>query len=71
MRDYPALHLDTISSKGTACSKKAYVCKWTWEIIQHYTWTQIQVKGQLKVRNAIDENEHERIWNITLGHKFQ
>ena len=23
-RDYPTLHLDTKSSKGTACSKKGY-----------------------------------------------
>ena len=28
--DYPTLHLDTKSSKGTACSKKGYGCKWTW-----------------------------------------
>ena len=27
MRDYPTLHLDTKSSKGTACSKKGYGCK--------------------------------------------
>jgi hypothetical protein len=27
MRDYPTLHLDTNSSKGTACSKKGYGCK--------------------------------------------
>ena len=25
--DYPTLHLDTKSSKGTACSKKGYRCK--------------------------------------------
>ena len=25
--DYPTLHLDTQSSKGTACSKKGYRCK--------------------------------------------
>ena len=24
-------------SKGTACNNKGYVCKWTWETIQHYT----------------------------------
>ena len=29
MRDYPTLHLDTNSSKGTACSKKGYGCKLT------------------------------------------
>ena len=27
MRDYPTLHLDTNSSKGTVCSKKGYGCK--------------------------------------------
>ena len=26
-RDYPTLHLDTPYSKGTACSKKVYICK--------------------------------------------
>jgi hypothetical protein len=29
MRDYLTLHLDTNYSKGTACSKKEYGCKWT------------------------------------------
>jgi hypothetical protein len=33
MRDYPTLHLDTQSSNGTACSKKWYGCKRTWETI--------------------------------------
>jgi hypothetical protein len=37
MRDYPTLHSDTNSSKGTVCSKKGYGCKWTLETIQHYT----------------------------------
>ena len=37
MRDYPTLHLDTNQCKITACSKKGYGCKWTWETIQHYT----------------------------------
>jgi len=27
MRDYPKLHLDTHSSKGTAYSKKRFGCK--------------------------------------------
>ena len=27
MRDYPTLHLDTNSGKGTAGSKKGYGCK--------------------------------------------
>jgi len=56
--DYPTLHLDTNSCKGTACSKKGYGCKWTWETIKHYTWTQIQVKEQLVVRKDMDVNEH-------------
>ena len=30
MRDYPTLHLDTNESKGRACNKKGYGCKWTW-----------------------------------------
>jgi hypothetical protein len=71
MRDYPTLHLDTNSRKGTAGSKKGYGWKWTWETIQHYTWTQIQVKEQLVVRKDMDVNEHERPSNITLGHKFK
>ena len=52
MRDYPILHLDTNinehervsnitlghnESKETACSKKRYKCKWTWETIQYNT----------------------------------
>ena len=28
---------DTNYRKGTACSKKGYGCKWTWETIQLYT----------------------------------
>jgi hypothetical protein len=28
MRDYPTLHLDTNSGKGTAGSKNGYGCKW-------------------------------------------
>jgi hypothetical protein len=38
MRDYPTLHLlhlDINSSKGTACSKKGYGCKWTWDPTLH------------------------------------
>jgi hypothetical protein len=37
-RDYPTLHLDVNKSKGTACSKKGYGCKWTWDtnkIVSH------------------------------------
>ena len=71
MRHYPTLHLDIYSSKGTACSKKGYGCKWTWDTIQHYTRTQIQVKEQLVLRKDMDVNEHERLSNSTLGHKFK
>ena len=71
MRDYPTWHLDTNSCKGTDCSKKGYGCKWTCETIQHYTRTHIQVKEQLEVRKDMDVNEHERLSNITLGHKFK
>jgi hypothetical protein len=48
----------------TTCSKKGYGCKWTWETIQQYTWTQIKVKEQLVVRNHVDVNEHERLFYI-------
>ena len=41
------------------------------ETIQHYTRTQIQVKEQLVVRKNMGVNEHERLSNITLGHKFR
>jgi len=71
MRHYPTLHLDTNSSKGTAFNQKGYGGKWTWETIQHYTWTQIQVKEQFVVRMDMDVNENERLSNITLGHKFK
>ena len=27
-------------------NKKGYGCKWTWQTVQHYTWTQIKVKKQ-------------------------
>jgi len=71
MREYPTLHLDKNSSKGTVCCKKGYGCRWTWEAIQHYIWTQIQVKEQLVVIKDMDVNEHERLANITLGHKLK
>jgi hypothetical protein len=32
--------------------------------------TQIKVKGQLVVRNAMDVNEHGRLFNNTLRHTF-
>jgi hypothetical protein len=57
--DYPTLHLDTQSSKGTACSKKGYRCKWTRVTIQHYTWTHNQVKERPVVRKDMGVNEHE------------
>ena len=57
MRDYTILHSNTDWSKGTACSKKEYGCDWTWETIQHYTQTHIEVE------------EHERLCNITRRHK--
>jgi hypothetical protein len=68
MRYYPTLYLDIYSSKGTACSKKGYGCKWTWDTIQHYTQTYIQVKEQLVVRKDMVVNEHEILFNITLRH---
>ena len=69
MTDYPTVHLNTNKSKGTTCSKKWCGCKWTWETIQQYTWTQIKVKEQLVVRNDMDVNEHDRLSNSTLEHK--
>jgi hypothetical protein len=59
MRDYPTLHLD----KHKNIIKKGYECKWTREIIQHYTWTNIKTL----VRKDMNVNEHERLSNITLG----
>ena len=52
-------------------SKKGYGCKWKWETIQFYTWTQIKVKEQLLVRKDMDVNEHERLTNITLRYKIK
>ena len=34
-------------------------------------WGKIQVKEQRVVRKDMDVNEHERLSNITLGHKFK
>jgi hypothetical protein len=42
-----------ICGKGTACSKKRYGCKWTWETIRHYSFTQINVHELLVVRKDI------------------
>ena len=53
------------------CSNKSYGFKWTWDTIQHYTQTQIKAKEQLVVRNDMDVNEHERLFNITLRHKLK
>ena len=41
------------------------------ETIKHYTQTQIKVNEQLVVRKDMDVNEHERLFNITLGHKLK
>ena len=71
MRDYPTLHYDTNCSKGTACSKKGYGLKWTWETIQLCTMTQIKVKEQLVVRKDKYVNEHERLSNFALWHKLK
>jgi hypothetical protein len=71
MRDCPTLHLDTNKSKGTACSKKGYWCKWTWETVQHYTWTQIKVKEQRVVRKVMDLNEHEKLSIVTHSNKLE
>ena len=79
MKDYPTLHSDTDWSKGTACSKTEYPTlhsdtDWstgTWEIIQHYTQTQIEVTEQLLVRKNRDINVHERWSNITLRHRLK
>ena len=58
MRDYTTLHSDTNWSQET------------WETIQHYTHTQIEVKEQLVVRKNMDVTEHERLYNITLRHRL-
>jgi phage-related minor tail protein len=59
MKDYTTLHAETDWSKGT------------WETIQHYTQTQIEVKEQLVVRKDVDVNEHERLSNTTLRHRLK
>ena len=46
MRDYPTLYSETDWSKGT------------WETIQHYTQTQIEIMEQLVVGKDMDESEH-------------
>jgi hypothetical protein len=69
MIDYPALHVDTNKSKGTACSKNVYDCKWTRYTI-HHTYAQMKVKEQLEVRKDIDVNEHDRL-SITPIHKWK
>ena len=65
-RHYRTLHLDTNSSKGTACSKKGHICKWTWDTIENYTSTEIKVKEQLVVRNDAYVNEHETLSKLHL-----
>jgi hypothetical protein len=67
--------LDGLSCSFTPISflttSGSFTSIWTWETIQHYTRTQIQVKEQLVVRKDMDVNEHERLSNIILGHKFK
>ena len=71
MRDYTTLYSDIDWSKGTTCSKKEYGCDWTWETIQHYTQTHIEVKEQLVGRQNMDVTKHERLSNITLRHRLK
>ena len=59
MEDYATLHSETDWSKGT------------WETIQHYTKTQIEVMEQLVVRTNMDVTEHEGLYNITLRHRLK
>jgi phage-related minor tail protein len=59
MKDYTTLHSETDWSKGT------------WETIQHYTKTQIEVMEQLVVRTNMDVTEHEGLYNITLRHRLK
>ena len=49
MKDYTTLHSETDWSKGT------------WETIQHYTQTQIEVTEHLVIRKNMDVYEHERL----------
>jgi hypothetical protein len=70
-RNHRTVHLDTNKSKGTACSKKWYGCKWAQETMHQYTYTQIKVKEQLVIRNDMDVNEHKPLLNITLTHKLE
>ena len=60
MRNYSTLHLNTNSSKETVCSKKGYECRWAWETIQHYTWTQIIEQEHIIVRKDMNVNKHVR-----------
>jgi hypothetical protein len=55
----------------TIYSNKGYGCKWTREIIQHYTCIKIKVKEQLVVKKNMDVNEHERLSNFTLTWKLK
>ena len=59
MKDYTTLPSDTDWSKRT------------WETIQHYIQTQIEVKQQLVIRKNMDVYEHERLYNITLRHRLK
>ena len=46
--------------------KKGYGCKWTWETIQHYTWTQIKVKEQ-HFYCCLTFHSHSSIFNNELN----
>ena len=59
MKDYKTLHPETDWSKGT------------WETIQHYTQTHIEVKEHIVVRKGVEVNEHERLSKTTLRHRLK
>ena len=59
MKDYTTLPSDTDWSKRT------------WETIQHYIQTLIEVKQQLVIRKNMDVYEHERLYNITFRNRLK
>jgi hypothetical protein len=42
------IHVNIFNNEFTMklISEKRYGCKWTWETILHYTWTQVKIKEQ-------------------------
>jgi len=71
MREYPTLQLETNLTKGTACCQKSYGFKWTWENIQLYNILDTNLtKGTACCQKSYGCNEHERISNFTIRHKF-